>query len=293
VFGSLPLGSIAGITIRVHVLLLAVLGWLVLALHEEVERALLSAAFVLGAVLAHELGHAIAARRLGVPVRGITLGVVSMTHLEVPESSRIEAIVALSGPVVNLALAGVAWFAWQTASTSGTAPRFVTESLFAALVSNAALGTLNLVPAFPADGGRVLRATLASRLGWLRGTEVAFAVTRVVAVLVAGFGIASGQWLLVLVSAWIWWLGAREVHAVRLRHAPDARTWMREMFGRMAAGAFGAGASQAPSQASPRSSSRPSSTPPDAAPRPSGRGYRDEDVERLERFRGPLEKFEP
>jgi len=127
-------------------------------------------ATLFGSVLLHELGHALAARRFGIETRSITLypfGGIAALDRE-PRSPSAELWIALAGPAVNFALAAAA----LPLALLGT-PTAVT---FVGI--NIALGLFNLVPAFPMDGGRVLRAALATRLGRLRATEQALRTSR-------------------------------------------------------------------------------------------------------------------
>ena len=127
-----------------------------------------------GSVLAHEFGHAVVAQRFGVRVRQITLNIFGgVTQFErAGLSPRVDLFVSLGGPVTSLVLAAVCG-----------ALSALTGSTLLALVAaaNLALGLFNMVPAFPLDGGRVLRAFLEVRLGVLRGSLIALRVGTVLA----------------------------------------------------------------------------------------------------------------
>jgi Zn-dependent protease len=125
-------------------------------------------------VILHELGHALAARRFGIGTDNITLypmgGVASIERM--PEDPDQEIVIALAGPAVNFVLAALAGWVWM-ASQSPVALGFV--------VSNVGMGLFNLIPAFPMDGGRVLRAVLARHMGWMPASRLAIRIGRVFA----------------------------------------------------------------------------------------------------------------
>jgi Zn-dependent protease len=284
VFGSFKLGSVLGISVRMHVLL-AVLG--VLLYLGRGPAGALGFAVLFAAVFAHELGHALMARRLGLGVADITLGpIVSMARIHGSESSRVEALVAAAGPAVNLALAALAGgvaLALHTSVDALLAPRGTAAQLLAqVLVFNLLLGVLNLVPAFPTDGGRILRAWLARRHGWLAATESAVRIGSGLAFVcaVAGlFGLFSavdtGMQLwggaLVIVAAWVWWTGRQELARVRARHGATTLEVFAELLRRSAASAEAHTAAQRA-----------------AAEEHAARGLSDAEIAELERHRGPL-----
>jgi Zn-dependent protease/CBS domain-containing protein len=225
--GSLTIAVVAGIPIRVHwtfaILLLWFLGsgW---AQGGTATAGLTSAAFVLavfGCVVLHELGHALTARRFGVRTRDITLlpigGVASLERI--PEKPSQELAIALAGPAVNVViaaglLAGVglqdAVEALQRVDRAGS---FLAGFLASLAAVNVTLVLFNLVPAFPMDGGRVLRALLATRLGFARATQVAASIGQGFAVLMALAGL-FGPPMLLLIAIFVWIAaGAEAAHA--------------------------------------------------------------------------------
>lgn len=237
-FGSLKIGSLLGITIRLHALLLVLA--LVLYL-DQGPAGLLVFGILFGVVLLHELGHSVVAQRLGVRVVDITLwplgGVARMA--EMPESSRIEGWIASAGPAVNFLLAplGVAGLVFLGLDPGGTAASAL--ELFVEV--NLAIGVFNLIPAFPTDGGRILRALLALRRDWLAATELAVRVGGAVAFLCAVSGIvlvfSSGAFFglglsLVFVAVFLWWTGRQELAAVRLRHGVSPFAALAELLRR-------------------------------------------------------------
>jgi Zn-dependent protease len=161
-------------------------------------------------VLAHELGHAVVARRRGVGIVGIDLhffgGVAKMANP--PRSLNDEIAIAAAGPIVSLALAALFF---------GLA--VVVPAAFVAWLAgaNLMLGVFNLVPALPLDGGRVLRALLAKRRGLVDGTRIAVTVSRASAVVLAVIGILWAPWLLAL-ALLVWLMGNAELEQIAQHH---------------------------------------------------------------------------
>jgi Zn-dependent protease len=146
------------------------------------------AGLFLASLLAHEIGHALVARRAGLRVRGITLWLLGgVAQLEdEPASPRDELRVAIVGPAISLALAGVFGVAAAALSVVGAPALLVVVAAWLAL-GNVALGVFNLLPAAPLDGGRVLRGLL-----WRRhGNRVRAAVTATRAGVWVGTGLVA------------------------------------------------------------------------------------------------------
>jgi Zn-dependent protease len=158
-------------------------------------------------VVLHELGHSLTARRYGVHVRRITLwflgGVAEFE--EMPRQRGAEAVVAIAGPLVSFALAGIFWAVTAFAPLDAVPyARLVTGYLY---VINLMLGLFNLLPAMPMDGGRILRSLLAMRLGMPRATVIASNVAKVIAIGMGVLGLMGNLWLILL--AFFVWSGAR------------------------------------------------------------------------------------
>jgi Zn-dependent protease len=196
---SLKLGKLLGIDVYLHftfLLLLAFLGFYYWRATQNVDAALRGVAFIValfGCVVLHELGHALMARRYGIKTRDITLlPIGGIARLEkMPEKPMQEFWVALAGPAVNVVIAAVLLAGLLV--TGGFTPvkeLGVTGGSFwqRLIVLNLILVTFNLLPAFPMDGGRVLRALLALRLGRRRATAIAANVGQGMAIL---FGIVG------------------------------------------------------------------------------------------------------
>lgn len=194
---SLKLGRLFGIDVYLHftfLLLLTFLGFYFWRTTQDVVAALHGVAFIValfGCVVLHELGHALMARRYGIKTRDITLlPIGGVARLEkMPEKPIQELWVALAGPAVNVVIAVV--LVIGLAATGGlSSVREISVSggsFWEQLVAlNLILAAFNLLPAFPMDGGRVLRALLALRIGRRRATVIAANVGQIMAI---GFGV--------------------------------------------------------------------------------------------------------
>jgi Zn-dependent protease len=176
-------------------------------------------------LLAHELAHALVARHLGLRVIDITIwplgGMARMEGLS-GKSSR-EAMVAAAGPLANLALAAIC----------ALVPGSVAYSAF---LMNLILGLGNLVPAFPLDGGRLLRAWLARRSPLIDATLASVRLAKVIALLALLFGFwGSSLWVGVILAIYLWWSGQVEYIQVlvRERQQPSlttAEVWRRACY---------------------------------------------------------------
>lgn len=227
---SLHLGRIAGTDVRVHAtfwLLLAFIG-LAHGIRGGAQSAIDGVVFVVlifACVLAHEFGHVLAARRYGIRTRDVMLwpfgGVASMERM--PEKPGQELVVALAGPAVNVVIAGVLFFVIGAQFDLGDLERIedAGRSLIGRLAAvNVALVVFNLIPAFPMDGGRVLRALLSMRLGPLRATQVAARVGQALALVMALAGFFVNP-MLILIGIFVFFAAGAEVQSAQLRSFAD------------------------------------------------------------------------
>lgn len=225
---SFPIGRIAGIRIDVNFTFLLLLALAVLFSPPE-ARTLPRALGMLGllgllflCVLLHELGHALMARRYGIVTREITLtGIGGVARLErMPEKPAQEIAIALAGPGVNLILA-VATGAWLVLRGESVAQfeanvhlAQIGEWLFTA---NVVMMLFNLIPAFPMDGGRVLRGILAMFLPFARATRIATTIGQGIAILFAIGALFSSQPQLAIIALFVFIAAGEERSFVQSR----------------------------------------------------------------------------
>ena len=218
---SWKLGELAGIDLRVHATFLLLPAWVglrqVLAGHGS-EGVVSEVGFVLAlfvCVVLHELGHALAARRHGIGTRDIMLlPIGGVARLEsIPTRPSQEIVVALAGPVVNVVLAATGFVWLSLAGPEAWLQRLV--------IANISLVLFNLIPAFPMDGCRVLRALLAMRMERARATGIAARIAQGFAGLAGIAGLFGNPTLLVL-AVFIWTQAENEAGQVRLEAAEAA-----------------------------------------------------------------------
>ncbi|WP_227133840.1 CBS domain-containing protein [Halorubellus salinus] len=177
------------------------------ALEGQNVRWLVGSAAAIGlfaSVVLHELGHSLTAMRYGYTIDSITLwifgGIASLS--EMPEDWKQELAVAIAGPAVSVALGGLAYAAVAfLVPQSLAAIAFVVAYL---AVMNVALAVFNMLPGFPMDGGRVLRALLARNRPYAKATQIAASVGKGFAVLLGLFGLLSGQLLMIGIAFFIY-----------------------------------------------------------------------------------------
>jgi Zn-dependent protease/CBS domain-containing protein len=226
---SFRLGTILGIELDVHATFVLLLAWIVvshLAQGHGIEMALAGLALVssvFAIVVLHELGHALMAKHFGIRTRNILLlpigGVSSLERI--PDKPSEELLVAIAGPAVNIVLAvalgAVVLLAGGPLNTGDL--QLVGGSFLTKLIGiNVSLAVFNLLPAFPMDGGRVLRAALALRMEYARATDVAARIGQGMAVLFGILGVFTNPMLL-LIALFVWMGAKQESSAVRVREA--------------------------------------------------------------------------
>lgn len=285
-----------GIPIRVHRWLLILLALISVMAGSQAGgfsgEAMLGTAVALAilftAVLLHEMGHAFAARRHGVEVVDITLwplgGMAVMRNM--PEDPHVEMRVAAAGPLVNIAIGGLCLLAWlglqgnldwgalrSTQVTGGSA--FLSFTALCHLM----LGLFNLLPAFPMDGGKILRSALVGKRTWLQATEVAVRVGRWLAWGMIAAAIVYGEWALGIIAVYLFLSGTRELWSTRMRHGnPMAGLWeeMRRRGG-------------APHEAqTPSGEETTASESLTEKPGQSSEGFTEEQIRAMESHKGPI-----
>jgi Zn-dependent protease/CBS domain-containing protein len=223
---SIRLFDVAGTAVRIHLTFILLLAWIA-AIHYN--RGGTAAAFdgvlfivlLFLCVVLHEFGHVFAARRYGIGTSDVTLlpigGVASLERM--PEKPSQEIVVALAGPAVNvvIALVLVGLLGARIDLSQMTQLQEATSTLMGRVAAaNVALVIFNLIPAFPMDGGRVLRALLAIPLGYTRATRVAATIGQGLAFVFALLGLL-GNPLLILIAVFIFLAASGEAGYVQMR----------------------------------------------------------------------------
>jgi len=229
---SIKLGRLAGIDVYMHATFLLLLGWIGLSYWFEtgsIASTVSGVFFILAlfaCVVLHEYGHALTARRFGIGTRDITLlPIGGLARLErIPRDPTQELLVALAGPAVNVVIAGVLYAYMAAVGSTQTLLDLqnmdvTSGSMIARLfVINVALVLFNLLPAFPMDGGRVLRALLAMRMSYARATQSAANIGQLMALLFGFVGLFTNPFLLFI--AFFVWIGAgQEAGMVQMQSA--------------------------------------------------------------------------
>jgi Zn-dependent protease/CBS domain-containing protein len=229
---SWRLGRIVGIDLYVHFTFLFILAWVAWRYYSasegdwgQVVYGLVLVLALFGVVVLHELGHALAARHYGIRTRDIVLlpigGVARLERM--PDDPKQELVVALAGPAVNAVLAAGLYIGLTlgnelspAADAISVGGRFLDQMLWV----NVSLAVFNLLPAFPMDGGRVLRALLAMRMEYVRATQVAARIGQGMALLFAFAGL-FGNPFLIFIALFVWLAASQEASMAQIRSALD------------------------------------------------------------------------
>jgi len=225
---TLRFGAFFGIPVRIHFTFPLILvafgveaglrgGWL------DAAWVVLLVLAVFACVVLHELGHSLQVRRYGIEVRDIVLlPIGGMARAErIPDDPKQEIVVAISGPIVNFALALVLFTAVMIRREPFS---FENDLLVNLLFINIALGTFNMIPAFPMDGGRILRGLLAMRMDYLRATRYAKNIGQIIAVLFVIIGFVDTSFIMLpLIAVFIFFGAMTEERMVRVKMNLDGK----------------------------------------------------------------------
>jgi Zn-dependent protease/predicted transcriptional regulator len=234
---SFKIARVRGIDIKIHatfflILIFGALQWAGSVPGNPIEGALFGVVLMIllfTCVTLHELGHSIVAQLFDIPVREIVLfplgGVAFIAKS--PEKPLHELLIAVAGPAVNVIIAAILFvvtggigvdFMDVNALLAALREPSLTTMLIWLLFANISLVVFNLIPAFPLDGGRILRAILAMGLGNAQATRIASIIGQISAVILGIIGIANGQLLLTLIALFIFFGAGQE------RGLAEART---------------------------------------------------------------------
>jgi stage IV sporulation protein FB len=235
---SIPVFRVRGISIRMHITFPLILIWAAIQFGLLSGQGLAGAIFgvvvtllLFAIVVLHELGHSFAAQHYGVPVKQIVLlpigGVAELARI--PEKPGQEFVIAIAGPLVNFGLAVLMVIAGLISGlgTGLESPLAMLDSLQTLSLgsifnylffANLFLGVFNLLPAFPMDGGRVLRALLATQMNYARATVIAASIGQALAWLLGLWGFLGGGFFMILVAIFIYMGAGQERRLVQLRY---------------------------------------------------------------------------
>jgi len=234
--GSFKIATVRGIDIKIHVTFFLILIYAAIVFGSD-GRGMNGALFgvvatllLFGCVVLHELGHSIVAQRYGIPVRDITLWPIGgVARLErIPDKPAQEFWIAIAGPAVNVAIVGVVFVLGRALASLeagfdlGALERGMLQLAPASLLAylfttNLFLAVFNLIPAFPMDGGRILRALLATRIQYTRATAIAVGIGQSLALLAGFFGFLTGQLNLVLIAIFVFMGAGSEAQMVQVK----------------------------------------------------------------------------
>jgi len=202
---SLNIGKIFGINFRIHITFFLLLLFIFASILNQrgLKYAIFATLFICAifvCVLIHEIGHSLIARRFGKETKSITLlpigGMATME--EIPEKPAQEIVMSIMGPFINLVIAGVLYLLvgqWTGIGVPNLYPDSI-RTFFAGLIGvNIMLAIFNLIPAFPMDGGRVLRGILAMKMDYVQATSAAVFIGQSLAMFFMFFGIFFNWWL--------------------------------------------------------------------------------------------------
>jgi Zn-dependent protease/CBS domain-containing protein len=223
---SLNIGKVAGTVVRIHITFLLFLAWIFAASYvaHGAATAWDTLAFIVllfFCVLLHEFGHIFTARAFGVSTPYVTLlPIGGVSQLErIPEEPWEEFLIAIAGPLVSVAIA-IVLVLLAGAHLQPSAAVAVDSTQISMVdrlaIVNLFLALFNLIPAFPMDGGRILRAALASKFGYVRATEISASIGQFVAFALGFIGLMYNP-LLIFIAIFVYLAASSEAHMVALR----------------------------------------------------------------------------
>lgn len=231
---TFPLGRLFGSDVRVHATFFLLLAWIaagawIVGGPAAAAGNLLFVLALFACVLAHEFGHALMARRFGIATPDITLlPIGGLARLErMPDKPRQEIAVALAGPAVNVVIWAVLTLILgaKTEISGLLALQDPAQGFLGRLAAiNLFLVIFNMIPAFPMDGGRVLRAVLALAMPRVAATRIAATAGQVLAFLFGFLGLTIGNPILVLIAIFVFLAAAAESGDVALRETSPPGT---------------------------------------------------------------------
>jgi Zn-dependent protease/CBS domain-containing protein len=215
---SIPILRVAGIQLRIHITFLLLVAWIAFAYYTQggSSAAVGGVFFILvlfACVVLHEFGHALAGKAFGINTPDITLlPIGGVARLErIPDEPVQELVIAAAGPAVTALIALGAFIGGGSWDYPPTTRTNIPDLLF---TMNIVLLLFNLLPAFPMDGGRVLRALLATRMNYARATQVAATVGQGFAFVFGFIGLLNPNWFMLIFIALFVYIGATQEAAL-------------------------------------------------------------------------------
>lgn len=221
---SFHIARIAGIDVKVHVTFFLLLAFYGFHFHGQggpaaAAQGVIFISLIFLCVLLHEFGHALAARRYGIHTPDITLlPIGGLARLErMPDKPSEELVVAVCGPLVNVVIVAILFPFVSAGFDPDVLERFGPSLLQMVFAGNIMLVLFNLIPAFPMDGGRVLRSLLAMRMDYARATNIAANIGQTLAFFGGLYGLLQGPPTLALVALFVFFGAQSEAAQAQMR----------------------------------------------------------------------------